>query len=100
MRKHIASRLAKLNERLGRISATFLPNDNGQPRTYPTYTQAKKALKAIPRNIREAYEKSIRGETKKQIETVEQKRVDLRASDTPSERVAGKKAAKKAKKAS
>ena len=94
----IQSRLARLNIRLGQIIQFADPlKDDGKPRTYPTYTQAKKALKLIPRNIREAYEKSIRGETKTQKETVEQKRVELRATDIPSERHASKKSERKAK---
>jgi hypothetical protein len=92
-RKHIQSRLECLNARLGMIRA-FQSNgkETADPTTYPTYTQAKKVLKAIPRNVREMYEKSIRLTDKKQTDQVEKKRKDLRATEVPSERHASKKA--------
>jgi hypothetical protein len=99
-RKHIQSRLARLNVRLGMLRA-FESNGSltDEPTTFPTYTQAKKALKAIPRNVREMYEKSMRLTVKKEEQKVEETRKELRASDVPSQRVANKKAERKARKA-
>lgn len=94
----IKSRLERLNIRLGRIRQFNEPNHTGEPDTHRTYTAAKKALKAIPRGVREGYEKSIRAETTKQVDTVEQRRKDLRATDIPSERVAAKKTERRERK--
>lgn len=100
--ERIRSRLARLNIRLGQITqyqyaGTSMATD-GAPATYPTYTQAKKALKAIPREIREGYERTIRKETTDQKNNVERQRVALRSTDIPSERQATKKSEREERK--
>lgn len=57
----IRARRDRLNDRLKKlIPYCEVTTVNIPTPPYPTLTQAKKAMKAIPRNIRESYEKSLR----------------------------------------
>lgn len=94
----IRGRLARLNVRLGQIRKFNEPDHDGKPDTHITYTAAKKALKAIPRAVREGYEKSLRQVSAKQVDDVERQRKALRATEIPSERVASKKAERETRK--
>lgn len=63
----------------------------------PTYTQAYKFLKSIPREERVAYEREINAEGKALVASVERQRKALRSTDIPSNTVAEKKNRKQAK---
>lgn len=69
----------------------------GRVAQFPTYTQAHKALKLIPREVRERYEREVRGEARKLVESVERQRKALRSTDIPSQQNADKKSRKQAK---
>lgn len=107
-RRNTHSRLAALNARLTVLlhyavnghnleEARRLSKQNTALALHPTYTQAHKALKAIPREHREAYQRDVLAEAKAQRTSVERQRRALRSTDTPSETVAAKKNRKQAK---
>ena len=100
MRSHITGRLSRLNARLiAMIPFISAQTQVGVPTPpYPTYTQAKKALKAIPRNIRESYEKSIRTQTKNQVDDIEHKRKEARGTPAEVEKTVSKKQRRESRK--
>ena len=91
-------KLQNLNARIALLTVYAAGNDlhtardtavrevaDGRIKQFPTYTQARKFLKTIPREVRERYEKEIRAEHNEAAALLEKQRVALRSTNIPTE---------------
>lgn len=105
------NRLKRLNERLttlriyaangqdleaARVDAKRV-TQAGNAEAYPTYTQAYKVLKTIPREVREAYNAAVYKDEHGERDKLERQRRALRSTDIPSQNKASSKSRKQAK---